>query len=487
MAERPLSILQVNTLDTEGGVANVVRNLFLAYRARGHGSWLAVGRKRCNEPNIFGIPDEIGWIHRASGYVALQVKLTRLASQFPGKGWGLISRWLRLLTHPRTLAETYRGVEDFNFPGTYRLLDLSPKLPGIVHCHNLHGGYFDLRALPWLSHQVPVVLTLHDAWLLSGHCSHSFDCERWTIGCGQCPDLTIYPAIHRDATAFNWQRKREIYARSRLYVATPSRWLMGRVEQSMIAPAIAHARIIPNGIDLSIFRPADKRVVRAAMGIPQDVSLLLFVTSSIPRDAYKDYRTMQVAVAHVGERLRSKDVLLVVLGEHGPAERVGQVEVQFVPYQRDPQAVARYYQAADLYMHPARTDNFPSTVLEALACGTPVVATAVGGIPEQVKPLQVGTSNCSNVSSFPRLEETTGVLVPPGDAEAMAEAVFTLLKNDVLRSCLGNNAARDARERFDLEAQVEAYLEWYQNILKDWDLECSPSQRQFGARNLTGP
>ena len=110
---------------------------------------------------------------------------------------------------------------------------------------------------------MPTVLTLHDAWLLSGHCAHSFDCERWKTGCGECPDLTIEPAIRRDATADNWVRKRDIYARSRLYVATPSPWLMGRVEQSMLAPAVEQARVIPNGVDLSVFRPADKRSIRA--------------------------------------------------------------------------------------------------------------------------------------------------------------------------------------------------------------------------------
>jgi len=72
-----------------------------------------------------------------------------------------------------------RGHEDFNFPASWHLLDLPPRVPDILHGHNLHGCYFDLRALAWLSQQVPVILTLHDAWLLGGHCAHSFDCERW--------------------------------------------------------------------------------------------------------------------------------------------------------------------------------------------------------------------------------------------------------------------------------------------------------------------
>jgi glycosyltransferase involved in cell wall biosynthesis len=91
----------------------------------------------------------------------------------------------------------------------------------------------------------------------------------------------------------------------------------------------------------------------------------------------------------------------------------------------------------------------PNTVLEALACGTPVVATAVGGIPEQVK------------------DSVTGFLAPPGDVEAMAETIVALLTDDALRRRLGENAARDARERFDLWRQVETYLKWYKELIED--------------------
>src|SRR5437773_12154823 len=140
MAERSLGILHVNSVDSGGGASNVARNLFQAYHARGHESWLAVGVKQSDDPNVIVIPDELNRIYGTTGYVALQAELRKLASKFPGRGWGFLSRSLRLLTHPCALTEQYRGIEDFNFPGTYRLLDLFPKLPNIVHCHNLHGG-----------------------------------------------------------------------------------------------------------------------------------------------------------------------------------------------------------------------------------------------------------------------------------------------------------------------------------------------------------
>jgi glycosyltransferase involved in cell wall biosynthesis len=304
-----------------------------------------------------------------------------------------------------------------------------------------------MRALAWLSNQVPVVLTLHDAWLLSGHCAHSFDCERWKIGCGQCPDLTIYPAIRRDATAYNWKRKQKIFAKSRLCVATPSQWLMRKVEQSMLFPAIVEARVIPNGVDLDVFHPGERQAVRARLGIPQDAKVLLVSAHGIRRNVWKDYQTMRAAVAMVAERLHRQRVVFLALGEDAPEERIGRAEVRFIPYQDDPHDVARYYQAADVYLHAARADTFPTSILEALACGRPVVATAVGGIPEQVE------------------DTRTGFLVPAGAVKAMADRLAHLLSDDALRERMGAQAAEFACRRFDLCRQADTYLDWYQEIV----------------------
>jgi glycosyltransferase involved in cell wall biosynthesis len=326
----------------------------------------------------------------------------------------------------------------------------------------LHGELFDLRELPRLSHTVPVVLTLHDAWLLSGHCAHSFDCDRWKTGCGECPDLTIPPAVWRDATAFNWQRKKQIYSQSRLFVSTPSRWLMRKVEQSMLAPAIAAARIIPNGVDLTSFRPGNKATARSALGLPSDPRILLFVSKRPRRSMWKDYPVLDAAFGQLGNRLTRQLLLLIVLGETAPTERRGRNEVRFVAYQGDPETVARYYQAADLYVHPSRADTFPSTVLEALACGTPVVATAVGGIPEQVLDLGAHTA-----------DQATGILTPPADAAALAAGIERLVLDPKLLQQLSQNAAADARSRFDFERQADDYLNWYGEILSSQSSSCA--------------
>jgi len=239
-----------------------------------------------------------------------------------------------------------------------------------------------------------------------------------------------------------------IFSKSRFHVATPSRWLMEKVERSMLTPAIVDARVIPNGVDLSVFRPSEKQKVREALVIPENARVLLFTAKGIRKNIWKDYDTLCSAVTRVAERMDEQEILFIALGEDASGERIGNAEVRFVPFQGDPEAVARYYQSADIYLHAARADTFPNTILEALACGTPVVATAIGGIPEQIE------------------DGITGFLTPPGDAQAMASRVMELLENEGLRLQMGANASEDARRRFGNDRMVGQYVEWYGKILE---------------------
>ncbi len=429
-----MNILQVSTVDIAGGAEKIAWDLFTSYRALQHKSWLAVGTKRSGDVDVFSLPKNPDPFSRI------------ILSRFRLPYVAYVSKKIETLTKPARIYSHLAGHENFDYPGTWRLLDSAPEPPDILHCHNLHGGYFDLRALPSLSHQVPTVLTLHDAWLLSGHCAHSFDCERWKTGCGNCPDLTIYPAIRRDATAYNWQRKAEIYRQSRLYVVTPCRWLMDKVDQSMLKPGVVASKVIPNGVDLKVFHPGNQDSARGELGLPLDATILLFAANGIRKNIWKDYQTLRSALAEIAKA--EVNVLCIALGETAPPDWIGDVEIRFIPYQKNPEQVARYYQAADLYLHPARADTFPTTVLESLACGTPVVVTAAGGIPEQV------------------VEGRTGFLVPAGDAPALAGRVLELLGDEGRRLQMGREAAADAARRFGVERMAEEYLAFYQASLE---------------------
>jgi glycosyltransferase involved in cell wall biosynthesis len=218
-------------------------------------------------------------------------------------------------------------------------------------------------------------------------------------------------------------------------------------------------------VDLTAFRPGNRDAARQQLGLSKDHRILLFAASDIRRNPWKDYQTLRTAVGRTAEHLPDQNILFLALGEDAPAEQLGKAKVVFAPYQSRLGAVARYYQAADVYVHAARVDTFPNSVIEALACAAPVVATAVGGIPEQVRGLRIAATEIPNPKSEIRNGDATGVLTPAGDAEAMGEAVVALLSNESLRLRLSDNAARDAVERFDLNGQAETYLEWYQEVL----------------------
>ena len=424
-------------------------NLHQSYRKRGLRSWVAVRTKDTQDPDVLEIPKDEDQSHIAKAFLGLSHQLRKWEQGY--RGAYRLRQFLQWLGEPHRQWDLWRGIEDFHYPGTWRIFDLLPQPPDILHAHNLHRKYFDLCALPWLSRNAPLTITLHDAWLLSGHCAYFLNCERWKTGCGRCPDLTLYPSIRRDATAYNWKRKQRIYTQSRLYVVTPSRWLMQKVEQSMLLPGIKLARVIPNGVDLITFCPGDQAQARNELGISPDAKVLIFSAAGILKNPYKDYLTLNSTIRLLASQwLSGQPLVFLAVGEDAPPEQVGPVEIRFVPYQSNPRDLARYYQAADIYIHAALADNFPTTILEALACGKPVVATSVGGIPEQIQ------------------EGYTGFLIPPKDPQAMAERIFQLLQDDSRRLAMSRNAARDAQQRFDLNRQVDNYLDWYQEIAENW-------------------
>jgi len=452
MTGKPLRILHVNTYDLGGGAEKIANDLARAARALGHQSWLAVKQRRGATPETYEMAGRcLGPFTKS--VLTLANSLQPLASKH--KIARKAQKRLRRTAYPLNTIDQWRGHEDFRFPATQQILGLPPAPPDILHCHNLHGGYFDLRQLPQLSRKLPVVLTLHDEWTFTGHCAYTLGCDRWLTGCGSCPDLSIYPPIRRDATAKNWRVKRAIYQDCRFFVTTPSRWLMEEAEQSILAPALRDTRVIHNGVDLDVFRPQQSKQARLELGLPLDPWILLCAANQIRSNRFKDYATLRQAVAQIAKSGPSKNIVFLVLGDSAPPEQIDGITARFIPFEKDPATMARYYQAADLFLHAAKCDNFPTTVLEALACGTPVIATAVGGIPEQVRSLRHGKGP----------DQATGVLVEAGDWQAIARTVPEILADDALMAQLSKNAVRDARQRFDLKRQLNEYLEWYQHAL----------------------
>lgn len=438
------AITHVSTSDLGGGAERLAASIHRGCLDAGLDSTLAVGRKQSGDPTVCQIPNDANrgaWFHAMN---AVAQRASAVEQHLPGV-WRL-RQLAQSASRPSQWRDEHAGREHFDYPGTAEIPLLSKHAPDLIHCHNLHGSYFDLRELAEISQHTPTAITLHDAWLLAGHCAHSLDCDRWERGCGSCPQLQLPPTIKRDATARNWRVKEDIFARSQLHIITPSRWLMRKVELSMLAPGIISSQVIPNGVDLTTFRPGDRNKARAAFGIDPAAHVVVFAAANLRRSAWKDYQTLHAAFEKLTLHTDARPLVLLAVGDSAPSERLGRAEIRFIPFNTNPSHMATLYRAADVYAHAAKADTFPTAVIEAMACGVPVVASDVGGIPEQVD------------------HGVTGFLVPRGDASAMAERIGWLLRDDTFRRRLSTNAARTARARYDMHRMMKDHLDLYGRI-----------------------
>lgn len=447
-----MKILHVNQHTGRGGAARNCLALHNALLAGGHDSAVLVGRQAKELPGVRLIEHDY-----QSVWEKFWMKAAQRVSSYSGRVRGayrLSELWLPRLASVARFWSWIAGHEDFKFPGTRDLLEQAPFVPDVLHLHNLHGNYFDFRELPRLSSAVPTTITLRDAWLLGGHCAHSFGCERWKTGCGSCPGLATPPSLRRDGTAFNWRRKREIYRKSRLWLVCPSQWLADKVRQSILMPAAIGLKVIANGVDTAVFKPGDRAAARAALGWPQDEFIVMFAADGGRKSQWRDYRAMREAVRLVGERADGKAIRFFAVGETAPPEQAGAARIEFLPY-RD--SLVECYQAANVYLHAARAETWGMVITESMACGTPVVATAVGGIPDQI------------------VDGQTGFLSPPGDADSLARQLLWLLKQPELCHHMAGAAAIHAVTHFSLTRTVDSYVALYGEIARG-DRNRKPNQ-----------
>jgi glycosyltransferase involved in cell wall biosynthesis len=217
---------------------------------------------------------------------------------------------------------------------------------------------------------------------------------------------------------------------------------MEKAKQSILVQAIEATRVIPNGVDLGVFRPGDRKEAREALSLPENATIIFLIAHNI----FKDYETMEAALSRLVQR-NSDELIFICLGKTGADKSVGQGRMIYRGFERKEERMVLYYRACDVFIHAAKDEAFGLTVTEALACGVPVVATAVGGIKEQIE------------------DGMNGFLVPPKDFEAMASRVHQLLEDKDLSRRVAIKAVESARERFDLNQQVNDYLSWYKELL----------------------
>jgi glycosyltransferase involved in cell wall biosynthesis len=319
----------------------------------------------------------------------------------------------------------------------------------VLHLHWVNQGFLSLSGIQALAAlQKPIVWTLHDMWAFTGGCHYSGGCDHFMRDCGHCPMLRR-PA-EGDLSRRIVQRKKMTYSADIQYV-TCSQWLANTARQSSLLRQSA-VTSIPNPIDTSLFKPLsaeERRARRAALDLPVDRPIVLFSAMKVGdhRKGY-DYFVQALAHLHQSQITYEKPPYLLVLGDMQPeAMRDWPLEGRATGLVSEPQRMADFYALADAFVIPSLEDNLPNTVMESLACGTPVVGFDTGGVPEMVG------------------HGSEGFIVPQRDAVGLATRLAQLLSDEPMRAQMRQSARQKVLSQYSEAVVAQRYVALYERML----------------------
>ena len=332
-------------------------------------------------------------------------------------------------------------------------LDTAPqfaRVPGrLAGCDvvNLHwvADFVDSRNVARIANSVtPVVWTMHDMLPLSGGCHYDSGCGGFATGCGCCPKL--HSSDRDDQTARTWKRKRralDTIPRNRLRIVTPSHWLADCVRRSPIFSGVA-VSVIPNSIDTDVFVPRDRASARHQFDFPPEARVILFM-SHVVNTQRKGIAALVAALAGVSAIERG-NILLVSVGS-SPGELPLPLAQRHLGEISDDVTLSEIYSASDVVALPSTQDNLPNTMIEALACGTPVASFATGGIPDFVQ------------------SQVTGSLVEAGDIDGLRRSLLELIADDQARARMGKAGRALILQECRPAVQASRYIDLFQNMV----------------------
>ncbi len=436
-----MKILQIAQSEKGGGASKVALDLQKNFIANGHESKLLVKFPQEKSNGVAQLDTFGNETHLTSLIRFIDDKIAFL-KEFKGKR--LIRESLRNISNYKSREDKAKGLEDFNYPFSWNLLNLNGWKPDIIQLHNIGNSLFDLYSLEFLSKFVPVIITLHDLWYLTGHCAHPVNCKNWGKECISCPHLDWPQKIKKDNSHENYIIKKSIYENSNLYLVANSRWTFNMASRSMLNPI--STTIINPGVDLSIFKPISKIDARKKLGLPIDKMICLYVSKSgSKKDPYKDYTTIDNSIKLIQKRLPDK-ILFICVGGKVDNKSKNSLHISYIA---DQQRLMLYYNCADIFLHAANAESFGLTLIESQACGTPVIATKVGGIQDTI------------------ISGKTGFFVKKGDFVEMANVAESLFRNRTMLNKLQVRAS-DWAKRFSQEESAQKYLDFYKKISKDF-------------------
>lgn len=311
--------------------------------------------------------------------------------------------------------------------------------PDVVHLHNIHGYYINIEILFKYLKKInkPVVWTLHDCWSFTGHCSH-FDyigCEKWKSKCYDCPQKMDYPnSLLMDNSKWNYEKKKELFTSiENMTIITPSKWLADLVSESYLGKY--KVQVVNNGIDLDQFRPINSNF-REKYNL-ENKFLLLGVASQWGE------RKGLLTFIELAEKLDSSyKVILVGVTEKEKSELPS--NIISITRTNNIKELAEIYTAVDLFVNPTLEDTFPTTNLEALACGTPIVTFNTGGSIESVD------KNC-------------GIVVKNNDYNELYAAIKNIKENG--KEYYSEYCINKSRELYNKNDKFKEYVTIYESVM----------------------
>lgn len=396
-----MKVLQINSVCGIGSTGRIATDIHNILIEKGHESYLAYGR---DLPNNCDNAIRIGT--KIDNYA--HVAKTRLLDKH---GYG----------SKRATIEFIKKVKEFN--------------PDIIHLHNIHGYYMNVEILfDYLKEaNKPVVWTLHDCWSFTGHCAY-FDyvgCDKWKTGCYSCPEKKAYPnSLIFDISKNNYLKKEIFTGVKNLTIVTPSQWLANLVQESFLNEYPVN--VINNGIDLNTFRP-NAGDFRKKFNLNGKFIILGVASVWDRRKGLKYFVELADKV--------SEDEVIVLVGL--TEKQMNQIPENIIGITRtnNVEELVDIYSSADVFVNPTLEDNFPTTNLEALACGTPVITFDTGGSPESVR-------------------KETGLVVNKEDVCSLNEAILNI-KNLKLSP---DDCIKSA-EQFQSTDRFKEYLDLYKYAL----------------------
>jgi glycosyltransferase involved in cell wall biosynthesis len=318
--------------------------------------------------------------------------------------------------------------------------------PDIINLHWICGGYLQIETIA--KFKKPIVWTLHDMWAFTGGCHYDLECGKYKSNCGNCPILSSNRDW--DLSRWIWQRKAKALQNADLTVVTPSNWLAECAKNSSLF-ANRRVEVIPYGLDTQQFKPIDKTIARDILGLPQDKALVLFGASTANAYKRKGFHLLQPALQIFSNSEKiALDVELVIFGSSEPENPPNfGFKSRYMGKLNDDISLVLLYSAADVFVAPSTQDNFPNTILEALACGTPVVAFNIGGVKDQID------------------DRITGYIARPFEPEDLADGIKWILIDRDRHYSLCKQARVKAERDFQLKTQAELYIQLFQDILAE--------------------